>query len=341
MAIITNLDQVVDDAVSTNVNVIAANQAVVDATTKASEASASATSAGTSASDALGYKNDAEQAVIDAAAQVVLASVEVGLAADQVTLAQAEVVNAQAEVTAAGVVKTEVEALKVQVLDYRNDTLDYLVATGLKYDEFDDRYLGAFASDPLTDNDGQAIREGAIYWDMIIKGMKVWTGVVWSEIAAASGALLLANNLADLPDKIAARTNLGVENTNQLDARDTVNRDRANHTGTQSIDTVVDSGTHVKMTVAEQTKLGTVESGATGDQTAVEIEALYEGIADTNKYTDAEKTKLGTIETDAKDDQVASEVPVTPQGNLSSNTVQLALEELQNDIDALTSDVEW
>jgi len=39
-------------------------------------------------------------------------------------------------------------------------------------------------------------------------------------------------------------------------------------------------------------KLDGIEAGATADQTASEIETLYEGLANTNKYTDAEKTKV-------------------------------------------------
>jgi hypothetical protein len=37
----------------------------------------------------------------------------------------------------------------------------------------------------------------------------------------------------------------------------------------------------------------------------------------------------------------ASAISVAPQGNLSSNTVQLALEELQNSIDTFTMVEEW
>lgn len=62
------------------------------------------------------------------------------------------------------------------------------------------------------------------------------------------------------------------------------------------------------MTAAERTKLAGLESGATGDQTASEIEALYEGIADTNKYTDAEQSKLAGIEDNATADQTGAEV---------------------------------
>ena len=44
-----------------------------------------------------------------------------------------------------------------------------------------------------------------------------------------------------------------------------------------------------------ESKLATIEPGATADQTAEEIEALYEGLADTNKYTDAEKDKVNNM----------------------------------------------
>ncbi len=50
-----------------------------------------------------------------------------------------------------------------------------------------------------------------------------------------------------------------------------------------------------------------------------------------------DKTKLDGVEANAKDDQNASEVPVTPAGNLGSSNVQDALEELQSDINTLSS----
>jgi len=124
----------------------------------------------------------------------------------------------------------------------------------------------------------------------------------------------------------------------------------------------------------DKTKLNGIEAGATADQDAGEIKVLYENNPNTNAFTDAEKTKLdntevtseldardtanrntdnhtdGTIngvytlaernklsgiEANAKDDQISSEVPVTATGNLSATNVQLALEELQADIDVL------
>jgi hypothetical protein len=42
-----------------------------------------------------------------------------------------------------------------------------------------------------------------------------------------------------------------------------------------------------------------------------------------------------------KSELAASAISVEPQGNLSSNTVQLALEELQSSIDTFTTVEEW
>jgi hypothetical protein len=52
-------------------------------------------------------------------------------------------------------------------------------AAAASYDSFDDRYLGAKSSDPSTDNDGNALLTGAIYWNTASNVMKVWSGAAW------------------------------------------------------------------------------------------------------------------------------------------------------------------
>ena len=47
------------------------------------------------------------------------------------------------------------------------------------YDAFDDRYLGAKASDPSVDNDGNALLVGALYWNSSAKVLKVFDGAGW------------------------------------------------------------------------------------------------------------------------------------------------------------------
>lgn len=52
-----------------------------------------------------------------------------------------------------------------------------------------------------------------------------------------------------------------------VDAASTADRARANHTGTQSLDTTTDSATRLAMTAAERTKLGGIATGATVNST--------------------------------------------------------------------------
>jgi|GEM_PF-3062604 len=62
----------------------------------------------------------------------------------------------------------------------RDVTLDAL-------DHFDDRYLGAFTSDPVTDNDGDPLVGGALYFNSASEGMKVYTGSSWVAAYVAGG----------------------------------------------------------------------------------------------------------------------------------------------------------
>ena len=81
----------------------------------------------------------------------------------------------------------------------------------------------------------------------------------------------------------------------QVAGRDTANRDRANHTGTQDLDTITETADKKIMTVTERDKLVGIEANATADQTAEDIESLYEGLTDTNKYTDSDKAKVADL----------------------------------------------
>lgn len=78
-------------------------------------------------------------------------------------------------------------------------------------DSFDDRYLGQKTSDPTTDNDGDALVAGALYYNTTDDIMKVYDGSVWvAAYASLSGTLVAANNLSDVASVSAARTNLGL-----------------------------------------------------------------------------------------------------------------------------------
>jgi hypothetical protein len=59
-------------------------------------------------------------------------------------------------------------------------------AAATTYDNFDDRYLGAKSTAPTLDNDGDALIEGALYWNSVSDTMFAWTGSAWGSISSTA-----------------------------------------------------------------------------------------------------------------------------------------------------------
>lgn len=66
------------------------------------------------------------------------------------------------------------------------------------YDAFDDRYLGAKASDPTLDNDGDALLAGALYFNTTTNTMKAYTGSAWGDISVPTNFLALTDTPSSL-----------------------------------------------------------------------------------------------------------------------------------------------
>ena len=64
------------------------------------------------------------------------------------------------------------------------------------YDSFDDRYLGAKSSAPSTDNDGDALIDGALYWNSTSDQMFAWDGSAWVAIKPTSSEQTNINAVA-------------------------------------------------------------------------------------------------------------------------------------------------
>jgi hypothetical protein len=80
---------------------------------------------------------------------------------------------------AAALSKTNADTARDSAIAARN-------AAETALDSFDDRYLGAKATAPTLDNDGNALIVGALYWDTTIPGMRAYTGTAWTTLPAAT-----------------------------------------------------------------------------------------------------------------------------------------------------------
>ncbi len=100
---------------------------------------------------------------------------------------------------------------------------------------------------------------------------------------------------------------------NQADIA-TLQTGKADTSHTHDVDTFTDGSTNLFLTAAERSKLAAIEASATADLTAGEIQTLYEGQADTNRFTDALLSKLNAIEAGATADLTGAEIQTLYEG---------------------------
>ena len=153
---------------------LAASTASNTSTSKATESAASAvlanTSAGSASTSAASASSNAAIATTKASEASVSASNASTSAANASTSASAASVSASTSTTKA----TEAATSASTALGYKNDVSTMKLAIETIYDTFDDRFLGTKTTNPLVDNDGNALLDGALYFDTTTNAMKVY-----------------------------------------------------------------------------------------------------------------------------------------------------------------------
>lgn len=84
--------------------------------------------------------------------------------------------------------KNAAESAKDSALTYKTAAENAAASAASSYDAFDDRYLGAKSADPTTDNDGNALIEGAEYWNTVSKQRRTWNGSQWVATFLPAGS---------------------------------------------------------------------------------------------------------------------------------------------------------
>ena len=167
------------------------------ASDSATDSANSATTSGNSATTSANSATAASNSETAAAGSATTSANSATASANSATASAGSATNSSNSATSAATAQTAAEAARDAAL--------------AAFDSFDDRYLGAKASDPTTDNDGDALAAGMLYYNTTDDVMKVYEGSSWvAAYASLSGALIANNNLSDLNSAATARTNLGL-----------------------------------------------------------------------------------------------------------------------------------
>ena len=138
-----------------------------NAATSATSASTSATTATTKASEASTSATNAATSATTATTKATEASTSATTATTKATEAATSATNAATSATAAQTAQTAAEAAQT--------------AAETAADNFDDTYLGAKASDPTVDNDGDALTAGDLYFNTTTNVLRVYNGSAWND----------------------------------------------------------------------------------------------------------------------------------------------------------------
>ena len=157
-------------------------------------------------------------ATTNGAAQVTLATAQVTLATTEATDAAASAATATTQAgiatTQAGISTTkagEASASATAASGSASAAATSATAAEAALDAFQAVYLGAQATDPTTDLNGNALTTGDWYFNTTSNVVKVYSGSAWQVASfSAAGLLEASNNLSDVSSVTTARTNLGL-----------------------------------------------------------------------------------------------------------------------------------
>jgi hypothetical protein len=149
----------------------------------ATSAASSATAAATSATSASASATAAATSATSAGASATAAATSATSAANSATAATTSATSASNSASAAATSATSASASATAAATSASSALTSANSAAASYDQFDDRYLGDKSSDPTVDNDGNPLLTGALYFNTVLPGMKVYTGSAWDIVA--------------------------------------------------------------------------------------------------------------------------------------------------------------
>ena len=169
----------------------AATAAAAASSASASETAAAASegAAAGSATAAAASATAADASEAAAAASESAAATSATAAANSATAASNSAATATAQAGNAATSATAAANSATAAAGSATSAANSATAAATSFDDFDDRYLGSKTANPTTDNDGNALLVGALYWNSVAGQMRVWDGAAWQAAYAPSAVV--------------------------------------------------------------------------------------------------------------------------------------------------------
>ena len=253
-----------NSATASQSSATAAAGSASSASTQATNSATSATAASNSATAAATSATAAATSRTNAGTSETAAAGSATAAANSATAAAASATSATGQATAAANSATSAASSAASAL--------------AAFDNFDDTYLGPKSADPTTDNDGDALNGGDLYYNTVSNVMKVYTGSTWvtayvpgdaSNISSTAVGTVAATNvqaaIQELDNEKTPRTS--TTGSTLLPAGNTAQRDTSPTAGS------IRYNSQLGQFEGYSSAWGSIGGGATGgngDQWAVE-----------------------------------------------------------------------
>jgi len=176
------------ETAETNAETAETNAATSETNAAASESAAatSETNAATSETNAATSESNASTSASTATTQASNASTSASNAATSESNASTSASNAATSETNAATSETNAATSETNASNSASAAATSAAEAAASADAFDDVYLGSKSSDPTTDNDGDALAAGMLYYNTVSNLMRIYSGSAWENVAVST-----------------------------------------------------------------------------------------------------------------------------------------------------------
>jgi hypothetical protein len=122
-------------------------------------------------------------------------------AAASATAAASSATDAETAQTAAETAQTAAELAETNAATSESNAATSASEAAASADAFDDVYLGSKSSDPTTDNDGDPLAAGMLYYNTVSNLMRIYSGSAWENVAVSTAGFTTLTGVETLTNK--------------------------------------------------------------------------------------------------------------------------------------------